>query len=127
MQSKLAWTIIRPADIYDTGNKDSISSLNKLIKYSKLFPVIGDGEYSINPVHIDDFADFILRLLGCESRKEVTSKVYHLAGEQPLSFKCFCMRIFDEYNKKPIFVMFSSNLQAYTFAIKYFKNFKVSA
>ena len=103
MQSKLAWTIIRSADIYGTDSEESISSLCKLIKYSKLFPIIGDGEYKINPVHIDDVADFILRLLKCESNKS-HFKVYNLAGKQPISFKNICIRIFNEYNKKPIFI-----------------------
>jgi nucleoside-diphosphate-sugar epimerase len=103
MQSKLTWTIIRPADIYGTDSEDSISSLCKLIKYSKILPIIGDGEYKINPVHLDDVADFILRLLECESKKS-HFKVYNLAGKQPLSFKNFCKHRFDEYNKKPIFI-----------------------
>ena len=102
MQSRLAWTIIRPADIYDTGNKDSISSLRKKIKASRLFPIIGDGEYKINPIHIDDFKVFILRLLECESKKS-HNKIYNLAGPEPVSFKSFCEMRCQDFGKKILF------------------------
>ena len=102
MQSRLAWTIIRPADIYDTGNKDSISSLCKLIKTSRLFPIIGDGEYKINPIHIDDFKVFILRLLECESKKS-HHKIYNLSGPEPVSFKSFCEMRCQDFGKKILF------------------------
>ena len=102
MQSKLTWTIIRPADIYDTGNKDSISSLCTLIKTSRLFPIIGDGEYKINPIHIDDFKVFILRLLECESKKS-HNKIYNLAGPEPVSFKSFCEMRCQDFGKKILF------------------------
>ena len=44
-----------------------------------------------------------MRLLECES-KISHNKIYNLAGPTPLSFKCFCIRIFDKYKKKPIFI-----------------------
>ena len=99
-----AWTIIRPADIYDTGNKDSISSLCNLIKTSRLFPIIGDGEYKINPVHIDDVADFIFRLLECESKKN-HNKIYNLTGPEPVSFKSFCEMRSQDFGKKTLFLI----------------------
>lgn len=101
MQSKLVWTIIRPSDIYDIENKDSISSLCKIIAYSKFFPIIGDGKYKINPVHVEDFVQFTLKLLKCNSTKS-NFKIYNIAGPSPISFLDFCKIRYKEIGKKPI-------------------------
>ena len=97
--SKLQWTIIRPSEIYGSNFKSSINSLCSLLRKYRVIPVIGDGNYTINPLHIDDFADFIIRLLDCNTRKSYRKK-YTLAGPKPISFNDFCEARSVVYNKK---------------------------
>ena len=102
-KSNLKWTIIRPADIYGTECDNAIKSLCSFIRLSKILPIIGDGQYQINPVHVDDFAKFILNLLECNSNKS-NFKIYNLAGPSPISFKNFCKIRYKEIGKRPIIV-----------------------
>jgi nucleoside-diphosphate-sugar epimerase len=101
--SSINWTIIRPSEVYGEGMNDSISSLCNLLSKSWLVPVIGDGKYEVNPIHVDDFVEFILRLLKCNTDKSY-GKTYVLAGPHPMSFKVFCRNFASTSGKKPLMV-----------------------
>tara|TARA_Y100000589_G_scaffold73386_1_gene66508 strand:+ start:21003 stop:21872 length:870 start_codon:yes stop_codon:yes gene_type:complete len=101
--SKLKWTIIRPSEVYGPHSNNYVQSLCRFLKHSKVIPIIGDGKYKINPIHINDFVDFILCLLSCNSDKSYY-KTYLLAGPSPISFKAFCLQCSNAYGKKPLIV-----------------------
>ena len=98
-ESSLKWTILRPAEIYGLRLEDSIESLCRLIRSTRVLPIIGDGQYTLNPLHIEDFARFTTELEKCGSDKSYY-KVYQLAGPRPISFKAFCKRHSNFHNHK---------------------------
>lgn len=73
------YLIIRPADIY--GEKKShLHNLASIIKNSKFFPIIGQGNYLVSPVFAEDLAKAILILSKKENNRIVTitgPKIYH--------------------------------------------------
>jgi len=99
MKSSLKWTILRPSEIYGLKVEDSIESLCRFILSSRIVPIIGDGQYTLNPLHVDDFVRFITDLLNCESDKSY-HKIYQLAGPSPTSFKAFCKKHSQFHNHK---------------------------
>lgn len=98
-KSNLRWTILRPSEIYGLKLEDSIESLCRLIRSTRVLPVIGDGHYTLNPLHIEDFTRFTTKIQTCESTKSYY-KVYQLAGPCPISFKAFCKKHAKFHNHK---------------------------
>ena len=99
IESSLNWTILRPSEIYGLKLEDSIESLCRLVRSTRVLPIIGDGQYTLNPLHIEDFARFTTELQKCATDKSYY-KVYHLAGPRPISFKAFCKKHSNFHNHK---------------------------
>ncbi|MCG3147391.1 MAG: Aurachin B dehydrogenase [Verrucomicrobiae bacterium] len=75
-KSGLAWTIFRPSLIYGPGNK-SISVLSKIVKYSPIVPVLGNGESKIQPVGVDVVAQSFVTAI---RHDETVQHTYDLCG-----------------------------------------------
>ena len=103
LNSKLNWTILRPSEVYGEGIVSMVSKVCNLVKVSPLIPVIGNGAYNLNPLHIDDLSDFIANLLICNSSIS-SKKLYTLCGPNPMSFINFCKISANLYNKNIIFI-----------------------
>ena len=89
--SRLNWTILRPSEVYGESIESPITSLCNSIKHKKVIPIIGNGKYTVNPLHIQDLRKFIHKLLDCPSDKS-HRKIYTLCGPNPISFEDFCKR-----------------------------------
>jgi len=70
VESRLPYAILRPSAPYGPRlvnhapqHKESFHTLADLVRRSPLVPVIGDGQYRRQPVHVDDFAGAALALL----------------------------------------------------------------
>ena len=69
-------TIFRPSLIF--GREDvSINLLSKIISYSPVVPIFGDGQNRLQPVWVEDVADCFLRAL---DRPVSSGKSYSLCG-----------------------------------------------
>jgi uncharacterized protein YbjT (DUF2867 family) len=80
--SGLDYTIFRPSIIF--GPKDDF--INKLAGYLKSFPatpVVGDGEYQIQPISADDVARCFAEAL---EKPETIGKTYELCGPDRMSY-----------------------------------------
>jgi NADH dehydrogenase len=99
IESSLKWTILRPSEIYGLRLEDSIESLCRLIRSTRVLPIIGDGQYTLNPLHIEDFTSFTTKLQTCDSAKSY-NKIYQLGGPCPISFKAFCKKHSKFHNHK---------------------------
>ena len=80
--SGLNCTIFRPSIVF--GPKDDF--VNKLAGYLKSFPavpVIGDGEYRLQPIAADDVARCFADAL---ERPETVGKTFDLCGPEPMSY-----------------------------------------
>lgn len=81
-QSKLDWTIFRPSLIF--GPKDQfVNMLAQLIRTLPIVPVMGDGQYQLQPVSVMDIAQGFVTAL---NRPETVGKTYQCCGPQPFSY-----------------------------------------
>ena len=64
--SVLDWTIVRPGAVY--GLSDWWIAYLRLMKNKRLVPVIGDGEYLLHQIYVEDCARFIVEVTRDESR-----------------------------------------------------------
>jgi nucleoside-diphosphate-sugar epimerase len=105
LKSKLNWTILRPSEVYGPEISCMLTKLCKLVDSSSCIPVIGDGLYCLNPVHIDDLSTFITKLI-MDSSDLSFKKVYTLCGPKSETFLEFCQNIAVELNNELIFLKF---------------------
>ena len=82
MASGLTYTIFRPSVIY--GPRDqSINLFVRQIQRLSFFPIIGDGQYQLQPVPVDTVAQaFALAL----ELPQTENRVYDVGGPEPLTF-----------------------------------------
>jgi nucleoside-diphosphate-sugar epimerase len=88
-ESGLPWAVLRPSAPYgralinhDPGHKESFHTLAEWVRSSPVVPVIGDGQYRRQPIHVDDFSDAILRLL----ESPLPNRAFDAGGLNALSF-----------------------------------------
>ena len=88
-ESGLPWVAVRPSAPYGRrlvnhtpGHQESFHTLVDLVRRFPVVPVIGDGQYRRQPIHVDDFSDAILALL----RKPLPNCAFDAGGEQALTF-----------------------------------------
>lgn len=87
-QSGLDFVIVRPSAPYgprlvnhQPRHKESFHTLADWVRRSRFVPVIGDGEYRRQPLHVDDFSDSILALLG----EPLPCRAYDAGGASALT------------------------------------------
>lgn len=81
-ESGIQYLIIRPSLIYGEGD-GFVSMLKKMITYSPVLPVIGDGKYKMQPVYIDDLTEVIAKSI---SQPAVKNKIIDVAGPEKLEY-----------------------------------------
>jgi len=89
IDSGLPWATIRPSAPYGprlkhhaAKHKESFHTLADWVRNSPLVPVIGDGSYRRQPIHVDDFSDAILALL----RQPLPNRAFDAGGRDALTF-----------------------------------------
>jgi len=81
-RSELDWTIFRPSLIF--GPDDAfINMLAKILKITPVFPVFGDGNYRLQPVHVSNVAESFVAAL---AKPETIGQIYHCCGPQVYSY-----------------------------------------
>ncbi|MCD6582151.1 MAG: complex I NDUFA9 subunit family protein [Desulfuromusa sp.] len=81
-QSKLDWTIFRPSLIF--GPEDQfVNMLAQLIRALPIVPVMGDGQYQLQPVSVIDVAKGFVTAL---NQPETVGKTYQCCGPQAFSY-----------------------------------------
>ncbi|MFZ2087863.1 MAG: complex I NDUFA9 subunit family protein [Desulfobaccales bacterium] len=82
MTSALPYTIFRPSVIYGPGDQ-SINLFVRQIQRLNFFPIIGDGQYKLQPVPVDTVAKaFALAL----ELPPTENRIYEVGGPEPLTF-----------------------------------------
>lgn len=80
--SGLDYTIFRPSIVYGAED-DFINKIVKMMKYSPLIPVIGDGLYKFQPVYVDE----LCAVMALSSQRDITSrKTYEIGGPEQLTY-----------------------------------------
>jgi NADH dehydrogenase len=78
--SGLDVTILRFSLVYGPGAKGIFAKLLGYVKTFPAVPIIGPGTFEVQPVHVGDVVDAILR---CLENGETVGKTYVLAGREP--------------------------------------------
>ena len=80
--SKVKWVILRLSEVYGTGN-DPITKIDKWLKNWPFVPIIGDGSYRLNPVHVNDVVIATIRALSVQG---IEGRTYTIAGPEEMTY-----------------------------------------
>ena len=80
--SNLEWTIFRPSLIFAQGS-EFVHMLSEVIRRLPVVPVIGDGQYRMQPVALKEVASTFVKAL---ELPETINKIYHLGGGESYSY-----------------------------------------
>ncbi len=81
-KSCLEWTIFRPSLIFALGS-EFVQMLSEVIRRLPIVPVIGDGQYRMQPVALKEVAASFVKAL---EMPETAGQVYHLGGSESYSY-----------------------------------------
>ena len=81
-QSALDWTIFRPSLIFGAADQ-FVNLLAQLIGKLPIIPVMGDGQYRIQPVSVSDVAAGFVKAL---ETPESSGQTYHCGGPKAYSY-----------------------------------------
>jgi len=81
-ESGLDWTIFRPSIIFGPGD-EFISVLAQMIRRSPVVPVLGDGQYRLQPIAVEQIAEGFVHALRAPTSVEQT---YDVGGPEPYRF-----------------------------------------
>lgn len=94
-------TVLRPTMIYGGPRNKNINFIERVIKTSRFFPLVGGGKGKRQPIHAEDVAIACILL----SRKSAKSfSTYNIAGSEVLSYKEMVGRVFDKLGFKQRFL-----------------------
>ncbi|MDP8298874.1 MAG: NAD-dependent epimerase/dehydratase family protein, partial [Candidatus Tantalella remota] len=82
-ESKLEWVILRPAEVYGISGKEGVDMMLRKIHLMPFVPVVGDGKYSIAPVHISDVISSMMTVI---KNPGLEGKTYTIAGPEDLTY-----------------------------------------
>jgi NADH dehydrogenase len=80
--SGLDWTIFRPSIIFGSGD-EFISMLASMIRRAPIVPVLGDGQYRLQPIPVEQVAEGFARSLRLAAS---VGQTYEVAGPDALRF-----------------------------------------
>ena len=81
LASGLDVTILKPDFIYGKDGKGFMTLVN-VISRKRIIPIVGDGRYRRQPVHVDDVAAAIFKSLSSKA----IGKTYIIASKEPIEF-----------------------------------------
>ncbi|MDP4200031.1 MAG: NAD(P)H-binding protein [Bacteroidota bacterium] len=91
--SGLAWTILRPSLIFDDRPRrqhNFVSEVAKAIRMAPFVPILGRGDFLMQPVSVDDVSQTIIQSL---TKPETIDKTFELGGPEKLTYKEIVLRI----------------------------------
>jgi uncharacterized protein YbjT (DUF2867 family) len=78
----LGWTVVRPAMVFGPGG--STARLFGMLAHLPVVPLPGRGEQRVQPIHVDDLAEAVVRILG---EGTMTGARIELVGPQSLTVR----------------------------------------
>jgi nucleoside-diphosphate-sugar epimerase len=98
--SGLAWNILRPAEVYGTGDGTGgvgISMLIERCRQGRWVPVAGDGSPRLAPVYLDDVIDGMCRAVTAPDH----GGVHVLAGPEEMTYLQLIRRLAAYFHTRP--------------------------
>ena len=93
-ESGLSWVIMRLAEVYGICSDEGVDLILNNIKKMPVVPIIGDGEYSIAPVHVSDAVSAIIAVI---EKDGIRNKLYNIAGPENFTYSGFIEKILGLY------------------------------
>jgi predicted dehydrogenase/nucleoside-diphosphate-sugar epimerase len=97
LASNLAVTILRPSLVYGPGAAGLFGKMVDYVEKLPAVPVIGSGNYALQPVYVADVAQAVVR---CLERPETAGKIYDLVGPDDVTFNQFIDLILAEMGQR---------------------------
>lgn len=83
----IPYTILRPSVVYGGEADDTFNFVNTvrdlLVKFPLIVPVIGNGAYTLQPLHVDDLSLAVSMIIG---KPSTCNKTYSLCGAKSVSY-----------------------------------------
>jgi len=76
-------SVVRPGLVWAEQTGGIVGAMEKIIRRSPLVPLIGNGNYPQFPVHADDVAEFVFRLVNVE---QPPAKPLSIAARESMTF-----------------------------------------
>jgi len=95
--SGLKYTILRPTMIYGSPRDRNMWRLIRIMRYSPIIPVFGDGNSLQQPIYVGDVAQAII---SCLYNDQTIGKSYNIAGKVPLTYNQVIDTIAVQMNKR---------------------------
>ncbi len=106
-ESKLKYTIVKPTIVYGRGSKGLFTKILNLIQKLPITPIIGSGNYQLQPIYIDDLTTALVKIA---NNPKTFGKTYDLAGKTRLSFNSLIAEIQTAQGQKKKIVHFPYSL-----------------
>jgi nucleoside-diphosphate-sugar epimerase len=98
-QSKISTTILRPSMIYGNEKDHNMHKLLRFLKKFPVFPVFGNGNSLMQPVHVQDLASGIVSAVENDVHGE-----FNLAGPKSISYTHLLKLCVDALDKNVFFM-----------------------
>ncbi|MES5952578.1 NAD-dependent epimerase/dehydratase family protein [Bacillus fungorum] len=95
------YIILRPTMIYGNDRDHNMHKLIKFLNKYPFFPVFGNGEALMQPVHVEDLANIIIK---AHNEDNLKNKDYDISGGSVVSYKEVLELITNELGKKVYFI-----------------------
>jgi nucleoside-diphosphate-sugar epimerase len=92
------WVILRLSEVYGAGKNEAIARLIKSVREKIFVPIIGDGNYLLSPVYINDVLQAIIKSMA----EQISNKTYIIAGPEVFTFRQVVTKIEEVYKVKKI-------------------------
>ncbi len=101
LASNIPYTIIRPTMIYGHSKDRNLSRLIWFFKRIPVFPVFGDGLYTMQPIYIDD----VVKAIACVLElPELCGKIYDIGGATAMTYLDLLKKVANSMKKKIYFI-----------------------
>lgn len=98
---RIAWTLFRPALIYDPGRDRNVSRIATFVRRFGFFPVVWPGAGYCQPIHAGDVAQAMVAASGAARARDTT---FDLPGDETLTYREMVRRIFTSLGRRPVLV-----------------------
>jgi nucleoside-diphosphate-sugar epimerase len=95
----IAWTIFRPALVYDPGRDRNVSAVAAFVRRYGAFPVVWPGTGHRQPIHADDVAQAMVAALNAPG---AAGTLFDLPGGETLTYREMVRRIFQSLGRRPV-------------------------
>jgi nucleoside-diphosphate-sugar epimerase len=107
MQGAIPWVILRPSEVYGADSPDSITQLVQWLKNFKLVPIIGNGQYKLSPVFVEDLIPAFVEVI---LKPNIADEIFTFCGPEELTFVKLVERLSKALKVQPIKFFIPANL-----------------